>query len=169
MKIKNKKPITLDPKKEEDKSPEDYLDRYEKAPTFSYIYDDLDMEYQGIMDDMGKFSRRMKFDSMFPPSEKKIRRRRAWADEDRQLDKMDAIAKEMEITTGKISTKRPMGMNADGSENYFEARAIPDYLDPNLNPNIKTLGDQYRLYDQMRKGESKGAKVFGKISLKGKE
>ena len=169
MKIKNKKPITPNPKKEEDKSPEDYLDRYETTPAFSDIFVDLDSDYQDLMDDMGKFSRRMKFDSMFPPSEKKIRRRRAWADEDRQLDKMDAIAKEMEIATGKISTKRPMGMNADGSKNYREADLVPDYLDPNLNPNIKTLGDQYRLYDQMRKGESKGAKVFGKISLKGKE
>ena len=169
MKIKNKKPITPDPKKEEDKSPEDYLDRYTKTPIFSYIYNDLDWEYQGIMDDMGKVSRRTKMSSLFPPSEKTLKRRRAYADEDRQLDKMDAIAKEMEIATGKISTKRPMGMNADGSENYKEVTGIPEYLDPNLNPNIKTLGDQYRLYDQMRKGESKGAKMFGKISLKGKD
>ena len=73
MKIKNKKPITPNPKKEEDKSPEDYLDRYETTPAFSDIFVDLDSDYQDLMDDMGKFSRRMKFDSMFPPSEKKIR------------------------------------------------------------------------------------------------
>lgn len=139
----------------------------EPTPSFSQQYSSNVPAYvmaDRIKRDLKDMDRQSKKDEKNPPSEKKLRKRMTKRFVDRMDKKMEQTRKDMQATVGKYSTKRPYGAGTYKRRASSERFWTPDYLTPSSNDvsknkKFKTLGDQYKMYDDVRKGKTKAAKM----------
>ena len=139
----------------------------EPTPAFSQQYSSNVPAWlmgERLKRDLKSINKQSKKDEKNPPSEKKLRERMSKRFVDRMDRKMEQTRKDMQATVGKYSTKRPYGAGTYKRRASSERFWTPDYLMPSSNDvsknkKFKTLGDQYRMYDDVRKGKTKAAKM----------
>ena len=139
----------------------------EPTPAFSQQYSSNVPAWlmgERLKRDLKSMSKQSKKDEKNPPSEKELRKRITKRFVDRMDRKMEQTRKDMQTTVGKYSTKRPYGAGTYKRRASSERFWTPEYLMPSSNDvsknkKFKTLGDQYRMYDDVRKGKTKAAKM----------